>query len=95
MARSRSLVLPSLLRYWWVLYFVVCLGFGIHSWGEILASPMTPDPITGHVVPYNNHGKIVYITRSDSRAMVWEPCIGPILALILFLIQQRRIKSNA
>lgn len=87
-------VLRPLLKYWWVLYFAVCLVWGIHEWGAILASPAMPNTTTGNIVPYNNHGKIIYITPSQSRAMIWEPCIGPIVALIAFLIQHRQAKRK-
>ncbi|MBB3261285.1 hypothetical protein FHW21_006160 [Paraburkholderia sp. WP4_3_2] len=87
-------VLRLLLRYWWVLYFAACLSWGIHDWGEILASPTMPNVTTGNIIPYNNHGKIVYITPSQSRAMIWQPCIGPILILIVFLVRQRQRKRE-
>jgi len=87
-------VLSPFRKYLWALYFAVCLGWGIHDWGEILASPTMPNTTTGNIVPYNNHGKIIYITRSQSRAMIWEPCIGPILVLIVFLIRQRQTRHR-
>jgi hypothetical protein len=36
-------------------------------------APTVPRPETGNVVPFNNHGKTVYVTQFEDRFVVWCP----------------------
>jgi hypothetical protein len=48
---------------------------GVGGWILVLAcavaSPATPDPATGHVIPFNNHGRILYVTPLVHYLVFW------------------------
>jgi hypothetical protein len=47
----------------------------IGGWFVVIAcaisSPVTPNPITGHTVPMNNHGTIHYVTLLAHYLLFW------------------------
>jgi hypothetical protein len=45
-------------------------------------APTAPRPETGNVVPFNNHGKTVYVTKFEDRFVVWWPVGMAILILV-------------
>lgn len=46
------------------------------------SAPTNPHLETGNVVPFNNHGKTVYTTRSEDRIIVWWPTVFAFLLLV-------------
>lgn len=79
-------------KYWWVAYFVTCLAIGFQIRGEIVNAPTAPHPETGNVVPYNNHGKTVYITKREDQWLTWGPLVGISVAVLVAVIRRRKGK---
>jgi hypothetical protein len=52
---------------------------------NITHAPTVATPATGNVIPYNNHGKTVFITRKEHLLQAW----GPIGWLIWHFTDQR------
>jgi len=40
---------------------------------NVTYAPTAPTPATGNVIPYNNHGKTVFITRKEDLLQAWGP----------------------
>lgn len=63
---------------------VVCLIGGLITWsvllGTICSEPRTPIAATNHIVQYNCHGAIVYITPFQNRLLEW---LVPIMLLAM------------
>lgn len=67
-------------------------GVGLYFSNRIINAPAVPDVISGHVVPFNNHGHVVFITQLDDRMSTY----GPLFAFVLFAIGwlNRRVKKS-
>ncbi|MBB5441918.1 hypothetical protein HDG38_000507 [Paraburkholderia sp. WSM4177] len=63
------------LVYWLtVILGIACLIFSVETYNrDILTAPRSPNPATGNVVPYNNHGTIVYLTTRQALVERWGP----------------------
>lgn len=62
-------------------------GFLLASWGH---KPPAPNPATGHVIPFENHG-LMYVTASDlwlSRGLLAATAIFLIAALIVGFVEK-------
>ena len=81
------------LKYWWVAYFIICLAIGFQISGGMVNAPTTPRPETGNVVPYNNHGKTVYITKREDQWLTWGPLVGISVVVLVTVIRRRKGKS--
>jgi hypothetical protein len=44
----------------------ICLGLWIFLLSTICSSPLAPDAATGHVISYNCHGNLVFISRTQN-----------------------------
>jgi len=56
----------------------ICLALWIYTTSTVCSSPGVLDMTTGHVIPYNCHGSIVFLTRTQNVLLK-----GLIPALIL------------
>lgn len=53
---------------------VACLVYDVQSYDQnVLTAPCSPDARSGHVIAYNNHGTIVYLTRKQDLMERWGP----------------------
>lgn len=65
-------------------------GFLLTIWGRDRQE--TPDPATGHVIPFENHG-LIYVTVGDlwiSRALLAATAMFLLACLILELLEKRK-----
>lgn len=46
------------------------------------SAPTVPRPETGNVVPFNNHGKTVYVTQFEDRFVAWCPAVIALVILV-------------
>jgi hypothetical protein len=54
---------------------VACLAWSVGSYDQnILTAPRLPDVRNGKVIPYNNHGTTVYLTKKQDLIERWGPC---------------------
>ena len=71
----------------------LCLATGVGVWwhllGTICDEPTTALSLSGHTVPYNCHGKTVFITANQQAVLDW--CIPAmlVLALLANLVKKR------
>jgi len=50
-------------------------AWSVESYDQnILTAPRFPDFQNGKVIPYNNHGTTVYLTRKQDLIERWGPC---------------------
>lgn len=53
---------------------VACLAYNVVSYDQdILTAPRAPNVASGNVIPYNNHGTTVYLTRRQDLIERWGP----------------------
>lgn len=65
---------PSLLYWGGGLIVAACLGYNVLSYDRVIATaPHVPNAATGNVIPYNNHGTTVYLTRKQELMERWGP----------------------
>lgn len=65
-----TVALVAVVACWWLLM------------SAIGSCPDSPDPTSGHVVPYNNHGTIQYMTEVQHN-LLWEL---PVTFVVVFAI---------
>ena len=64
------------------------------AYDESLAA-IIPDSISGRVMPFNNHGKIIYLTKFSHEISKWSPWIALLLvALGVALDKIKRITKS-
>jgi len=68
----------ALVACWWMLLSAIASG------------PVSPVPSDGHIVPYNNHGTIQYMTEVQ-HGLLWELPVAlvAILAIGMWLRRKR------
>lgn len=71
---------------WIIIGLATCVG--LYFSNHILQAPAAADPISGHVVPFNNHGRVVFITRLDDEMLTWGPLFAVPLFALAWLIQR-------
>jgi hypothetical protein len=57
------------------------------------SAPTVPRPETGNVVPFNNHGKTVYVTKFEDRFVVWCP-VGVAVLILIGVLSKKWISSR-
>jgi len=58
-----------------LLIAIAGLAWSVESYDQnILTAPRFPDFKNGKVIPYNNHGTTVYLTRKQDLIERWGPC---------------------
>jgi hypothetical protein len=78
---GRKIVARALTVLLWLLIaLATCVG--LYFSNRIINAPAVPDLISGHIIPFNNHGRIVFITRLDDQMSKY----GPLFAIFLFAI---------
>lgn len=75
--RRRKIAAVLTIVLWTMVGIATCVG--LYFSNRLIQAPAIPDPVSGHVVPFNNHGKTVFITRLDDQMTTW----GPLLAVVL------------
>ena len=71
-------LIAAAVAVWWVLL------------GSICSEPSTPNIATQHIVPYNCHGSIVFITPLQDGILHWLVPIGFALVLVAHAIRKHR-----
>ena len=59
----------------------------------ISVAPTAPRPETGNVVPFNNHGKTVYVTKFEDQFVVWCP-VGIAVLILVGALSNKWISSK-
>jgi hypothetical protein len=68
----------------------ICLGVWIFLLSTICSSPLAPEAATGHVISYNCHGTLVFISRTQNILLY-----GLIPALVLAGVCGRAVRKRA
>jgi hypothetical protein len=75
-------------------FLVVCLSAGMLTWfvllGTICSEPKAPVVATNHIIQYNCHGSIVYITPFQDALLNW---LVPAMLLVGLLWQAAKKHS--
>jgi hypothetical protein len=48
-----------------------CFALWIYITSTVCSSPSAPDVASGHVIAYNCHGSIIFITRTQDILLKW------------------------
>jgi hypothetical protein len=90
-ARLKKVVSRGLTGLLWLLIGLATV-VGFYFSNRIIDAPAVPDVISGHIVPFKNHGHVVFITQLDDRMMT----CGPLFAFVLFAIGwlNQRVKKS-
>lgn len=68
----------------------ICLGLWIFLMRTICSSPVAPDAATGHIISYNCHGTLVFISRTQNILL-----FGLIPALVVAGVCGRAARKRA
>jgi hypothetical protein len=69
---------------------VLLMFFGWLYVGQtIMSSPVQPNLATGQMIPYNNHGTIVYITSLQRYLNVGMPVAYILLSALVYRMTKR------
>lgn len=49
---------------------------------SMISAPFSPNPATGNIIPFNNHGTTHYVTRWQNRCSIYLIPIGISLAIV-------------
>lgn len=87
----RKIVAHGLTVLLWLLIGLATV-VGLYFSNQLISAPAVPDVISGRIVPFNNHGRIVFITRLDDQMSTY----GPLFAVVLFAIGwlSQRVKKS-
>jgi hypothetical protein len=61
---------------YWVSAAIAAAGliYNVETYNrDVLTAPHSPNLTTGNVVPYNNHGTTVYLTKRQALVQQWGP----------------------
>lgn len=58
-------------------------------------APTTPDAVTGRTFPYNNHGKVVYMTLTQELLRYALPAASFLGAGLLGILDRRRKRNRS
>jgi hypothetical protein len=56
--------------------------------------PGTPKPVLGQVVPFNNHGRVTYISRHDALASTMCVVSGAFIGILGGALYRRQASRN-
>jgi len=87
----RKIIAHGLTVLLWLLIGLATV-VGLYFYNQITRAPAVPDTISGHIVPFNNHGHIVFITRLDDQMSTYGPLFSVVLFAIGWLAQ--RVKKS-
>jgi hypothetical protein len=71
---------------WTIIGLATCIG--LYFSDRILHAPVVADPASGHVIPFNDHGRMVFITRLDDEMLTWGSLLAVLLFAMAWLIQR-------
>jgi hypothetical protein len=77
-----TVALVAVVVCWWLLMSAIGL------------CPDSPDPTSGHVVPYNNHGTIQYMTEVQHNLLWQLPVIFVVVFALGVWVKRQRVLNE-
>ena len=70
----------------------ICLGLWIFLLSAICSSPLAPDAATGHIIAYNCHGTLVFISRTQN-ILLFGLIAALVVAGLCAMAARKRVES--